>query len=180
MSDDTPHLNTRLAVRRDVKKMTEIYNEAVSSSTATFDTELKTEEERLTWFMSHDAKHPIMVAERLGTVVAWAALSEWSDRQAYSETAESSIYVQEEFRGQGIGRRLKEAILEEGCRVGLHTIIARVAEGNDISLHLNESLGFRHVGVMMPVGRKFGRLLDVHLMQKIYSSEKKAAESGKE
>jgi len=76
--------------------------------------------------------------------------------------------VKEEFRGKGIGTRLMEAIIDQGKRVGLHTIIARIAEGNDVSVHLAESFGFGHVGVMKEVGRKFGRLLDVHLMQKIY------------
>ena len=53
-------------------------------------------------------------------------------------------------------------------RLGLYTIIARIAEGNDVSVHLAESFGFHYIGVMKEVGRKFGRLLDVHLMQKIY------------
>ena len=53
-----------------------------------------------------------------------------------------------------------EAIISGGKRVGLHTIIARIAEGNDVSVHLAESFGFRHIGVMKEVGRKSGRLLD--------------------
>ena len=155
----------------DVTAITEVYNEAVQHTTATFDTEPKTEAEQAAWFKSHDSRHPIMVAEQNGAVVGWAALSQWSDRQAYSDTAESSVYVKEGFRGQGIGRKLKEAILAEGRRVGLHTVIARVAEGNEVSLQLNESLGFRHVGVMKEVGRKFGQRLDVYLMQKIYGAD---------
>ncbi len=67
-----------------------------------------------------------------------------------------------------MGRKLMGAIISVGKRVGLHTIIARIAEGNDVSVHLAESFGFRHIGVMKEVGRKFGRLLDVHLMQKVY------------
>ena len=167
-------LKIRPAQLSDIQAITEIYNEAVASTTATFDTEPKTEAEQLTWFKSHDAKHPIMVAEEDGAVVGWAALSQWSDRQAYSDTAESSVYVKEALRGRGIGRKLKEAVLEEGRRAGLHTVLARVAEGNEISLHLNESLGFRHVGVMKEVGRKFGRLVDVYLMQKIYDSDERS------
>lgn len=161
----------RAAQPSDIGAITAVYNEAVQSTTATFDTEPKTEVEQAAWFRSHDSRHPIMVAEENGVVVAWAALSEWSSRQAYADTAESSVYVKEGFRGRGIGRKLKEALLEEGRRVRLHTVIARVAEGNEVSLHLNESLGFRRIGVMKEVGRKFGLLLDVHLMQKIYASE---------
>ncbi len=56
----------------------------------------------------------------------------------------------------------------DGEVVGLHTIIARIAEGNAVSVHLHEAVGFELVGVMREVGKKFGKLLDVHLMQKIY------------
>ena len=91
-----------------------------------------------------------------------------SERRAYAGTAEISLYVKEEFRGRGIGRQLMEAIIEEGQIVGLHTVIARIAGENRVSIHLHESLGFKQIGVMKEVGRKFGRLLDIELMQKIY------------
>ena len=68
-------------------------------------------------------------------------------------------------RGRGVGRRLKAATIEEARRLGYHTLIARVAEGSEESLHLNESLGFARVGTLKEVGRKFGRLLDVHILQ---------------
>jgi phosphinothricin acetyltransferase len=75
--------------------------------------------------------------------------------------------VKSEFRGRGIGRKLKQATIEEARRLEFHTLIARVAEGSEASLHLNESFGFFHVGTMKEVGRKFGRLLDVHILQKM-------------
>ena len=101
-------------------------------------------------------------------VVGWACLSRWSDRGAYSETAETTYYVKEEHRGKGIGRMLKASIVEKARHLGFHTLIARVAEGNAASLHLNKSFGFQYVGVMKEVGRKFGKLLDVHILQKIF------------
>ncbi len=96
------------------------------------------------------------------------SLSKWSDRCAYSDTAEISLYVKEEFQGKGIGKKLLEAIMQEGQKVGLHTVIARVAEDGKASIHLHESVDFEHIGIMREVGRKFGKLLDVHLLQKIY------------
>lgn len=113
----------------------------------------------------HDGRHPVLVAERDTQVVGWAALSPWSDRPAYADTAESSCYVAEGWRGQGVGRALKERLIEEARRAGLHTILARVAGESAASLHLNESLGFVRIGTMREVGLKFGRRLDVHLMQ---------------
>ena len=160
----------RPAKLEDLNRITEIYNEAVQKTVATFDTEPKTLEEQRAWFENHGWKYPILVAELKRVVSGWASLSKWSDRCAYADTAEISLYVLEEFRGQGLGKKLLEAIVGEGEKVGLHTVIARIAEGNRVSIHLHESLGFEHIGIMREVGRKFGRLLDVYLM-KIYTAK---------
>ena len=161
-------IKLRSARREDLDAITEIYNEAIIKTVATFDTEPKTYEDQKKWFNDHEAKNPILVAELNGVIVGWASLSKWSDRCAYSDTAEISLYVREEYQGKGIGRRLIEAIIKEGEKAGLHTIIARITEGNEPSLHLHRSVGFTHIGIMKEVGKKFGKRQDVHLMQKIY------------
>jgi len=160
-------LQIRRAELADLEAITDIYNEAILTTTATFDTEPKTTAERLTWYQAHDERHPILVAVLEGEVVGWSSLSRWSDRRAYDDTAETSFYVKSKFRGQGVGRKLKEATIEEARVLGFHTLIARVAEGSEESLHLNQSVGFVLVGTLQEVGRKFGRLLDVHILQKM-------------
>jgi len=160
----------RSATIEDLDAITEIYNEAIIKTVATFDTELKTKEDQKKWFDDHGSKNPILVAEQNGVMVGWASLSKWSDRCAYSDTAEISLYIKEEHQGKGIGRRLIEAIIKEGEKTGLHTIIARITEGNESSFHLHRSVGFTHIGIMKEVGMKFGKRLDVHLMQKIYKN----------
>jgi len=160
----------RPARLEDLDSITQIYNEAVQTTVATFDTEPKTLEQQRAWFENHGPKHPLLVAESDGVIWGWASLSKWSDRRAYADTAEISLYVKEEVRGRGIGRKLLEAIVGEGEKAGLHTVIARIAGANSVSIHLHESLGFEHIGIMREVGRKFGQLLDVYLMQKIYPS----------
>jgi L-amino acid N-acyltransferase YncA len=160
----------RQAILEDLGAITEIYNEAILKTVATFDTEPKTLEEQKIWFANHGSKYPILVAEQDGLVVGWASLSRWSDRCAYSDTAEISLYVKEEFRGKGIGRKIMEAIIREGQKAGLHTVIAKIAEGTEVSIHLHESVGFEHIGIMKEVGRKFGKRLDVYLMQKTYDT----------
>ena len=155
----------------DLNTITEIYNEAILTTDATFDTEPKTDAEQRAWFAGHGSKNPILVAELDGVVVGWASLSEWSPRRAYADTAEVSLYVKQEFQSRGIGRRLLEDILGEGEKVGLHTVIARITKSNKQSIHLHERAGFEHIGVMREVGQKFGKLLDICLMQKIYPSK---------
>jgi phosphinothricin acetyltransferase len=158
----------RKANLSDLDAITGIYNEAILTTDATFDTEPKTVAEQRVWFLNHGPRRPILVAEADKAVVGWASLSEWSGRCAYADTAEISIYIKQEFRGKRIGKRLMDAVLAKGEKVGLHTVIARITSGNGVSIHLHEYAGFEHIGIMREVGRKFGRLLDVCLMQKIY------------
>lgn len=165
------------AVASDVPAITEVYNEAVLTTDATFDNEPKSVPQQESWFKSHDDRHPILVAELGGRVVAWASLSEWSTRCAYSNTAELSIYVKEEFRKRGIGKELMGRIIEAGNDCGLHTVLSRITEGNGASVHLHENLGFEDVGVMREVGFKFDRLLDVRIMQLIYRDARTKIES---
>ena len=163
-------LKIRHMTRKDLDTVTEIYNEAIIKTVATFDTETKTREDIETWFDDHSLKNPMLVAELDDIIVGWASLSKWSDRCAYSDTAELSLYIKEEYQGKGFGRRLLEAIVHEGERSDLHTVIGRITEGNDASIHLHESIGFFHIGVMKEVGFKFGKRLDVYFMQKIYNT----------
>ncbi len=161
-------LTIRKAAIQDLRAITEIYNEAVLHTTATFDTTTKTIEEQREWYDKHGTRFPILVAEDDKKVIGWASLSAYSDRCAYSDTAEASIYIRTEDRGKGLGRKLSDAILKAGKETKLHTVILKIAEGNEASLKLAKSLGFKDIGTMKEVGKKFGKLLDVYLMQLIF------------
>ena len=161
-------LQIRPATEFDISAITEIYNDAILNTTATFDTEVKTVEERLIWFRNHDTNHPVIVAEMKGDVIGWASLSKWSDRCAYDSTAEVSVYVHADFRDKGVGKRLMELITMEGKERGLHSLISRITEGNEKSIYLHERLGFANVGTLKEVGKKFGKLLDVHMLQIVF------------
>ncbi|MDD5647767.1 MAG: GNAT family N-acetyltransferase [Dehalococcoidia bacterium] len=161
-------INIRKATLQDLEAITAIYNDAIINTVATFDTEPKSSKEQLTWFNDHHDKYKILVAEIEGKVVGWASLSKWSDRCAYADTAECSLYIEKAHRSRGIGRKLVAGLMDQARMSGLHTLIVRIAEGNNASIHICESYGFRHIGIMKEVGRKFGKLQDVHLMQIIF------------
>ncbi len=161
-------LELRKAKRADLPAINDIYNQAVMTTTATFDTSPLTIQERQRWFRHHAGKYPVLVAEDSGQILAWASLSQYSDRKAYSITAEISLYVSPEARRRGLGRQLTEKIIEEGRLMGLHTLLARIATDNLVSIGLAESFGFQYIGTLKEVGQKFGRLLDVAILQLIY------------
>ncbi|HAZ11776.1 MAG: hypothetical protein A2X86_08015 [Bdellovibrionales bacterium GWA2_49_15] len=157
----------RRASLRDLPSITAIYNEAIEKTTATFDTEKKSLEDRTAWWHKHGESLPVLVYEEAGTIFGWGALGLWSDRCAYSGTVENSIYVLEKYRGRGVGDALLSELIDLAREQGLHTIIARITEGNEASIRLHEKYAFLPIGIMREVGRKFGKLLDVHLMQLI-------------
>lgn len=158
----------RKASINDINAITEIYNDAILNTNATFDTEIKSISEQKKWFNNHGPKNPIILAELNKEIVGWAALSKYNKKCAYSDTAELSLYVHKNHQGKGIGKKLMNNILKKGKEVGIHTVISRITEGNDLSIHLHEKYGFFHVGILKECGFKFGKRLDVNIMQKIF------------
>jgi phosphinothricin acetyltransferase len=158
----------RKAQLKDLRAITDIYNEAILTTDATFDTGQKSLAEQKAWFDDHGPRNPVLVAVVDGKVCGWASLSKWSTRCAYEDTVEISVYVGQEYRGCGIGKKLMQEVLAAGDKTGLHAVISRITSGNTVSIRLHEQLGFEHIGVMKEVGKKFGRMLDVCMMQKIY------------
>jgi len=157
----------RLATADDIDAITLIYNDAILHTTATFDTDLKSRDEMLQWFNKHNEKYCVMIMEQDGKTAGWASLSQYSDRCAYDNTCEFSIYIHPDFRRKGLSKPLMKAVLEQGKKQGIHVVLSRITEGNEISVRLHEYFDFFMVGTMKEVGVKFDRLLDVDLMQKI-------------
>lgn len=167
----TDDLVIRRAERPDAAAIAGIYNEAILTTTATFDLEPKSVADREQWLETRSERFPVLVGTVGGAVVGFASLSPWSDRAAYDGTAETALYVHSSHRGRGIGRRLKAEIIEQARALGFHTLIARVTEDSEASIHLNLEAGFVIVGTLREVGRKFGRLLDVHVMQRMLGDD---------
>jgi phosphinothricin acetyltransferase len=161
----------RDAEREDIEAITEIYNHAILHTDVTFETEPRTIEYQEQWLSNRERKHPVIVAEIDSAVVGWAALNPWSPFKPYQNTAEISVYLHEDFRSRGIGKALVGEMIKKGKEAGLHTIIARITEGNTASINLHKTFGFKEIGVLREVGVKFGKLLDVHLFQLIYGND---------
>jgi phosphinothricin acetyltransferase len=154
----------------DLPGITEIYNEAVLNGVATFDTDIKTIENRRDWLMQHGGKYPVLVAFVNNEMVGWASLSRYSDRAAYDGTAEVSVYIHANYRAKGIGSILFSDLISKAEMLGLHYLISRITQGNDTSIRLHQRNGFNIVGVMHQVGYKFGSYLDVTIMERVFKN----------
>lgn len=160
----------RDATDGDLPAIFAIYNRHALHGIATFDTTARTVETHADFLSRRDrAKHPVLVAvDDRGEVLGYASLSSWSDKCAYARAAEFSVYVREDAHRKGVGRGLAEAIFERGPKGGVFVALSRIAIGEETepSVRLHEKLGFERVGVQRRVGEKFGRILDVLLMEK--------------
>jgi L-amino acid N-acyltransferase len=164
----TPHLRTRVVERRDAEALRAIYNVEVRESTVTFDLVPRSLAEQVAWIDEHSGGHPAIVAvDGDGAVVGFASLTPYRSRPAYATTVEDSVYVQRDARGRGVGRLLLEDLVELARDHGFHSIIARIVGDHDASIALHAAAGFEAVGREREVGRKFGRWLDVVLLQKM-------------
>ena len=159
----------RQATEEDIPSILDIYNDAILNTTATFDTEPQTLEEKLAWLRETVHPYAVLVAERGGEVVGWASLRRFRQKAAYRYTAENSVYVRKDCFGEGIGAALMRRLVEVGAANGFHTIIAGIAGDNPASVRLHEQLGFEVVGTEREVGYKFERWVDVTWMQKMLS-----------
>lgn len=159
-------ITIRPARSEDVPAITEIYNEAIRNTTATFDMVEKTVEDRRIWLAQHGERYPVIVAEVDGKVSGWGSLSPYGERPGWRFTVENAVYVSPKSRGLGLGKMLLEELVRLAEDLGYHAIIAQVVGGNEASLKLHEKCGFEIVGVLKNVGNKFDRRLDVIVMEK--------------
>lgn len=155
------------AEKKHIEGIREIYNEAILNSTATFDTEIKSYEDRLKWLEDHNEKYPVVVIENNDKVLAWGSLNKYSDRKAYDKTCEISIYIHKDFRGQGLGNKIMEDLIERAQTNGIHAIISRVAGENQASKKLHKKFDFELMGIMKEVGYKFEQYIDINIYEKI-------------
>jgi L-amino acid N-acyltransferase len=160
-------MEVRLARLDDAEAMRSIYNVEVVGSTVTFDLEPRTTAQQRDWIAHHQGPYPAVVALEEGRVVGFGSLSAFRDRPAYATTVEDSVYVDGVCRGRGVGRALLEELVALARTRGFHTVIARTSGDNEPSIALHLACGFTMVGVEREVGRKFGRWLDVAVLQRM-------------
>jgi phosphinothricin acetyltransferase len=186
-SSNPRDLSIRTVRADDLDRIIQLLNREVMGGVNIFRfAPLDAEAARRWWKLHGSGRYQALVAEHPGTpgehpgtpgehphdrdtgspqVVGWAAFAPHSAYEGYDRTAEISVWVDAPFRGQGIGKVLMRALLATCHERNLRTIVSRIEASNLASLRLHDSIGFTHVGVLKDVGEKFGRSLDVVLMQ---------------
>jgi L-amino acid N-acyltransferase YncA len=152
----------RTMTPRDWPEVAAIFEEGIATRLATFDLAAPTWEE----FDTHRHAEHRYVAVRGGAVIGWAALSPTSSRACYAGVAESSVYVADAARGQGVGRALMTTLLERADRSGIWTIEAAMLPENLASVGLHERLGFRLVGRRERIAQLDGVWRDTLLLER--------------
>jgi phosphinothricin acetyltransferase len=155
----------RLATADDAEPVMAIYNREVTGSTATFDLVPRSPDDQREWLAARSGAFSAILAAHAGAVVGFASLSPYKERAAYRTTVEDSVYVHRDHTGRGIGRLLLSGLVDIARGSGFHSVIARIEAGGEASRALHTACGFELVGVERQVGRKFGRWLDVAVMQ---------------
>jgi len=138
----------RLATPADLPGIVEIYNSTVPSRMVTADTEPVSVASRQAWFDAHQpARRPLWVCEDAeGRMAGWVSYSDFYGRPAYGATAELSIYLHADRRGQGLGRYLLEQAIAHAPQVGVTTLLGFIFGHNTPSLALFERHGFARWG----------------------------------
>jgi phosphinothricin acetyltransferase len=160
-------LTIRPSTDLDVPAIAAIYGHHVAHGTGTFETTPPSESDMAARRADVLSKAlPYLVAERDGKVVGFAYCQWFKPRPAYRFSAEDSIYLHPDATGQGLGKHLLTALIREAEAAGIRKLIAVIGDsGNAGSIGVHKALGFRHVGVIQSCGWKFGRWLDIVLME---------------
>ena len=152
----------RSIAKDDVFACLTIYNYEVEHGVATLDLEPRTLEEWYEWYNAHsDEHHPIIVGTIDDVVVGCASLSPYRLKDAFKSTVELSIYIHQDYRGQGVATRLMERISELAKEdTMIHNIVSVITAGNEESTKLHNRFGFTYCGLTPEVGFKHGKYQD--------------------
>ena len=157
----------RPATESDLPAILAIYNDAVRNTTAIWNDTVVDLADRHAWWRSRvERGYPVLVGEAEGTVVAYGSFGDFRAFDGYRFTVEHSVYVAHGSRRRGIASAVVMALIARADALGKHVMVAGIAADNEASIELHRKLGFVESGRMAEVGYKFGRWLDLVLMQR--------------
>jgi L-amino acid N-acyltransferase len=158
----------RAARDTDLPEILDIFNDIIATTTAVYSHAPVSLAERTAWFTARtDAGYPVLVAEVEQRVAGFASFAEFRGWPGYRYSVEHSVHVRSDLRGQGIGSGLVSALILLAHQIGKHVMIGGIDADNEGSIRMHGRLGFERTAYLREVGRKFGRWLNLVLMQKM-------------
>ena len=148
----------------DLSEVAAIWNAEILGGTGTFASEPKGVAGLAAWLA---AGGPRLVAERDGAVVGFAAAGPFRPGSGYLQCLEHTLYVVSEARGAGAGRALMAALVAAARAAGAHCLVAAISGENEGAIAFHRRIGFVEAGRLREAGLKFGRRLDLVLMQRM-------------
>ena len=160
-------MDIRSADAADLPSILAIYNDAVVNTTAIWNDDIVDLDNRRAWLEARERQgYPVFVAVEDSLVLGYGSYGDFRPFQGYRFTVENSVYVASAARGKGVGAVLLEALVAHAGTAGKHVMIAAITAGNEASLRLHARQGFAEMGSLGEVVFKFGRYLDLVLMEK--------------
>jgi phosphinothricin acetyltransferase len=161
-------MQIRNATEADIPEIQSIYAHHVLYGTGTFEEVPPSVEDMTSRFQAiAERGWSWLVAADATGVLGYAYFTQFRDRTAYRFTAEDSIYVREDVRGQGVGKALVAHLVDAAAQAGFRQMIAVIGDSENVgSVGVHASLGFRTAGTLRAAGLKFDRWLDVVYMQR--------------
>ena len=154
------------ATSADLPAILAINNLAVAETTASWNYAPASLDSRKTWFAGMTERgDPVLAARKAGELVGYAYWGPFRPADGYRHTVENSVYVRKDMHGKGIGRLLMIELIARASAKGLHAIVAGIGAENTGSIAFHARLGFVEYARMPQVGAKFGRWMDLVLMQ---------------
>lgn len=158
------------AVREELPKIIDIYNQAVPTRISTADTSPVTVESKIIWFESYNqTTRPIWVMKIENNIVGWVALEDFYGRPAFKSTAEISLYIDENYQGQGLGQQALDWVFSQLENCGVTTIMAYVFHHNEASQKLFFKNGFERWAHLPSIANMDDELYSLDILGRIFS-----------
>lgn len=151
----------RPVVPADADQLADIYNHYIENTVITFEETPIDGVEMLRRVTEVTRGFPWIVLEEDKRILGYAYATAWRARSAYRYSAETTVYLDPESRGRGLGTKLYEDLVVRLATTDLHVLVAGITLPNEASQRLHEKLGFRPVARFEEIGFKFGKWLDV-------------------
>jgi L-amino acid N-acyltransferase len=163
---DGETMQIRDALPTDIDEITAIYNDVLTHSTAIYNSQPASHEDRVAWWKTRIGQgYPVLVATDGKSIYGFGSFGDFRPWPGYRFTVEGTVHIRSDYRGQGVGRLLLTELILKAREAGKHVMIAGVDSDNTASLRFLERFGFERVAHLREVGFKFDRFLDLVFLQ---------------